>query len=202
MLQEFCKSAYDFLKVAGTDVKLISSLSNNEPLGNQELICTLLLLFPLLFCLMMKVLMIQSGITHETKPQISQKTNECQLLSSAATTHPALPEHLLLHDGLKPLPSSAAKRIYISFLTLFCNLLCVGASGFQGLELQKGDKPFPCFLLIVFSTQISERGEIWLLLKQVLSSHRERGCAQLMSMQLLLEPCHGWVEKARAARAL
>lgn len=100
--------------------------------------------------------MIQSGITHKTNPQVSQKTNERQFLSSADTTHPALPEHPLLHNGLKPLPSSAAEQIYISLLTLFCNLLCVEASGFQGLELLKGDKPFPCFLLIVFPTQKSE----------------------------------------------
>lgn len=102
------------MKIAGTDVKLISSLSNNEPLGSYELICTLLLLFPLPFCLMTKVLVIQSDVTHETKPQISQKTNECYLLSSTAITHPALPEHQLLHNGLKPLPSSAAEQIYIS----------------------------------------------------------------------------------------
>lgn len=61
--------------------------------------------------------MIQSGITHETKTQISQKTNEYHLLSPTTIIHPALPEHQLLHIGLKSLSSSAAEQIYISWLT-------------------------------------------------------------------------------------
>lgn len=139
-------------------MKLISSLSNNEPLGNCELICTLLLLFPLLFCLMANVLMIQSGITHETKPRNSQKTNECHLLSSTAIIHPALPEHQLLHNGLKPLPSSAAEQIYISWLTLLCNLLCGGLwiSGAGATERWQALSMFP-FDYFPYSKKVSKK---------------------------------------------
>lgn len=146
-------------------------------LGNYELICTLILLFPLLFCLTTQVLMIQNGITHETKPHISQKASECHLLSPTTTIHPALPEHQLLCIGLKSNSSSAAEQIYIGWLTLLCSLLCVEAYGFQGLEWKRGGKLFPCLLLIVFPTQKRKWEEILLLLKQVLGSYWERGWA-------------------------
>lgn len=127
-------------------------------LGNYELICTLVLLFSLLFCLMTQVVIIQSSITHETKPQIWQKTNECHLLSPTTIIHPALPEHQLLHIiDLKSLSSSTVEQIYISWLTLLCSLVCMEAYGFQGLELKKDGKPFPCLLLIIFPTQKCER---------------------------------------------
>lgn len=63
---------------------------------------------------MTQVLMIQGGITHETKTQISQKTNVCHLLYPTTIIHPALPEHQLLHISLKLLSSSVAEQIYIS----------------------------------------------------------------------------------------
>lgn len=110
------------------------------------------------FCLMANVLMIQSGITHETKARISQKTNEWHLLSSTAIIHPALPEHQLLHNGLKPLPSSAAEQIYISWLTLLCNLLCGGLwiSGAGATERWQALSMFP-FDYFPYSKKVSKK---------------------------------------------
>lgn len=94
----------------------------------------------------------------------------------------------------------SAEHIYITFMTLLCNLLCVEASGFQGLELQKGDKAFPCFLLIVFPTGKSERGDLVAFKAGNGQPWRKRMYFLRMwflrmSMQLLLEPCPGWVQK-------
>lgn len=131
----------------------LQELSNNEPLENYKLICTPL--FPLLFCLMTKVLMIQSGITHETKPQITQKTN-------GSTS-----SHLLSSSSLhKTSPLQCSWEICTSWLSLFRNLLCVETSGFlspterwQAISIF----PFDCF-----PYSKSEREDIWLLLKQAI----------------------------------
>lgn len=166
-------------RVSGTNVKLISSLSNMAlqwAFGKLwiSLYPTIILPSPVL----RYDTSINYGRWHHT-------WNRNPNLTEDKWVPPPLPD--FRHP---PCPARASAAAHWLKITLFqCSWahlyqltdplvqlgVCVKVYGFQGLELKEGGKLFPCLLLIIFTTKKCEWEEIWLiilglLLKQVLGS--------------------------------
>lgn len=178
-------------------MKLVSSLSNKALRWVFEKLLSVLLL-PLIFCLTTQVLMIKSGTTCKMRSQISQKTNDCLLLSP----HLALPDYQLLLIALKSLSSKAVEQIYMSWLAAVQIGVCGGLWNLKAGAKERWQavsmSPFDYFPY----SKIKVRGD-FVTYKADIEQQLRKSMWQQMSMQVLLEhPCDGVGKKPVIGRAL